>query len=353
MTDGPVSLPPPGWYPDPQTPTMLRWWDGGQWTNDIRPADLAAPTPGPSGDSRLRPVGDWMTETFRLLVNNAGALFTLMAVLVIPASLVSGVATWFGVRNLVIIIDEDAPAGEWPIEFQGLDSLGLLAAGLVINFVLSIVFYVAGTRLAMSGRFGPPQTWSSALATSMKRLPPVIGWGIVAGLFFVASLVLMTIVTVFAGLISPALGVVVGIVVFIVGGLVLLGRFGMLFTTPMIGASGARNPNLVGRITNGATWGLIGRALLLIVVTSAASLAGSIVTGPLGAIGGTQPVDPDSNVIRLTDLIGGNIGLFMLIQLMNAIIVAVSGLLWHVGQGLLFEDLGGPVDPEMRPAADS
>ncbi|MBT8241480.1 MAG: hypothetical protein KJN63_09660, partial [Acidimicrobiia bacterium] len=121
-----------------------------------------------------------------------------------------------------------------------------------------------------------------------------------------------------------------------------------LFTTPMIGAKGQRSPNVVARITQGSTWGLVGRALLLVLVASAASLAGSIVTGPLGAIGGTQPVDPESNVIRLTDVIGGNIGIFMLVQLMNAIVVAVVGLLWHVGQGLLFEDLGGEVDPELR-----
>jgi hypothetical protein len=327
---------------------MLRWWDGGQWTNDIRPADLGSSTPGPSAGSRLRPVGDWMTETFRLLVNNAGALFTLMVVLVIPASLVSGLATWFGVRNLVIIIDEDASADQWPIDVEGLESLGLVVAGLALNFLLSIVFSIAGTRLAMSGRFGTAQQWNEAFATSIKRLPTVIGWGIVAMLFFGASLLLLTLLTVVVGLVSPVLAIFVGIVAFAVGGLVLLGRFGMLFTTPMIGAKGSRNPSLVARITRGSTWGLVGRALLLVLVTSAASLAGSIVTGPLGAIGGTQPVDPDSNVIRLTDLVGGNIGIFMLVQLMNAIIVAVAGLLWHVGQGLLFEDLGGEVDPELR-----
>ncbi|MBT8240241.1 MAG: DUF2510 domain-containing protein, partial [Acidimicrobiia bacterium] len=205
MTDGPASPPPPGWYPDPQSPSMLRWWDGGQWTNDIRPADLGSPTPGPSAGSRLRPVGDWMTETFRLLVNNAGALFTLMVVLVIPASLLSGIGTWFGVRNLVIIIDEDAPADQLPFEVEGLESLGLVVAGLVLNFFLSIVFSIAGTRLAMSGRFAPAQHWSEALTTGVRRLPPVLGWGIVAALFFGTSLVLLTLLTVVVGFLSPVL----------------------------------------------------------------------------------------------------------------------------------------------------
>jgi hypothetical protein len=29
--------PEPNWYPDPQNPAMLRWWDGQVWTNHTRP----------------------------------------------------------------------------------------------------------------------------------------------------------------------------------------------------------------------------------------------------------------------------------------------------------------------------
>lgn len=28
---------PPGWYPDPQQPAMLRWWDGRVWTAHRQP----------------------------------------------------------------------------------------------------------------------------------------------------------------------------------------------------------------------------------------------------------------------------------------------------------------------------
>lgn len=36
---------PPGWYPVPDRPGALRWWDGIRWTGEIRDAD-------PSGDPR-------------------------------------------------------------------------------------------------------------------------------------------------------------------------------------------------------------------------------------------------------------------------------------------------------------
>lgn len=28
---------PPGWFPDPQNPAMLRWWDGRMWTEYRQP----------------------------------------------------------------------------------------------------------------------------------------------------------------------------------------------------------------------------------------------------------------------------------------------------------------------------
>jgi hypothetical protein len=32
-----MSVPSPGWYPDPDGARVVRWWDGGQWTPQERP----------------------------------------------------------------------------------------------------------------------------------------------------------------------------------------------------------------------------------------------------------------------------------------------------------------------------
>ncbi|MGA4843035.1 DUF2510 domain-containing protein [Streptomyces sp. G45] len=42
--------PPPGWYPDPSTPGVERWWDGSAWSEHRRtPADLPPTAPGLPG----------------------------------------------------------------------------------------------------------------------------------------------------------------------------------------------------------------------------------------------------------------------------------------------------------------
>lgn len=42
-----MSNPIPGWYPDPQSPTSQRYWDGTAWTDQTRPVMPSAPVPPP------------------------------------------------------------------------------------------------------------------------------------------------------------------------------------------------------------------------------------------------------------------------------------------------------------------
>lgn len=69
----------PGWYPDPQNPTIVRYWDGQQWTSATRPNSLAAPTP-PTGTTPER-----KTSSGAQILRSLGGL----AVVVIAVAIVS------------------------------------------------------------------------------------------------------------------------------------------------------------------------------------------------------------------------------------------------------------------------
>jgi len=47
------ALPPAGWYPDPNDPSMWRWWDGMVWTEHFAPRQAQPPTPDPQAQTAV------------------------------------------------------------------------------------------------------------------------------------------------------------------------------------------------------------------------------------------------------------------------------------------------------------
>lgn len=41
----PLPMAPPGWYPNPQQPDQLRWFDGTGWTEHVTPVLLEEDKP--------------------------------------------------------------------------------------------------------------------------------------------------------------------------------------------------------------------------------------------------------------------------------------------------------------------
>lgn len=49
------SLPPAGWFADPQNPTQERWWDGTKWTEHRRNREVAPPPAAPAPPTYMPP----------------------------------------------------------------------------------------------------------------------------------------------------------------------------------------------------------------------------------------------------------------------------------------------------------
>lgn len=47
MTDAPPTLPPAGWFTDPQNQEQQRWWTGQEWSEHVRPIPIPLPPPPP------------------------------------------------------------------------------------------------------------------------------------------------------------------------------------------------------------------------------------------------------------------------------------------------------------------
>ncbi|WP_189934370.1 DUF2510 domain-containing protein [Streptomyces sulfonofaciens] len=75
---------PPGWYPDPgQTtdgPRTERWWDGGAWTDRIRPAEAAAGWGPPGYPPGAYPVPEARPRRLRIVIGTLVVLVVLACI---------------------------------------------------------------------------------------------------------------------------------------------------------------------------------------------------------------------------------------------------------------------------------
>ncbi|MFD6895915.1 DUF2510 domain-containing protein [Rhodococcus sp. NPDC060086] len=75
--------PPPGWYSDPQTPRLIRWWDGERWTAHTHLATSSGPPAAVAVQSEAPPIAEdtprgWLITTAKI----AGGLFVMHLTLV-------------------------------------------------------------------------------------------------------------------------------------------------------------------------------------------------------------------------------------------------------------------------------
>lgn len=158
------STPPAGWYPDPAGSESWRWWDGGTWTESLRPYQPAAP---------VTPAADEVGAAKRLLKVGI-PLFVLSVTLsaVLRAfDTASAAATWHTLVHEVRL----ASQGGSPSVFSKIPPSPALVTALS-NFVV-LPAQVVGIVLLLRFQHRSARTAKNlAIPATLSPTMGVVGW---------------------------------------------------------------------------------------------------------------------------------------------------------------------------------
>ncbi len=343
-----------GWYPDPNV-GQLRYWDGNGWTEHLAPypeGDPGAPPPPNATDAigaspgqdagspsdRLPPLNQWISETFKLVIDQAGHLFALLVILTFAIDLITAGLTWYALRDVVVdLTDTDA------ISIDGASAwMGAAALASIVSIVAKIALAASSARHVLAARTGVPESWSDTLRETITRLPRVIGSIL---MFFGAFILLYLCVFVPLGLVAavaPVLGLFALILAFVglIAGLTRIGFGPVMSMVAPLGEGGIRRSVA---LTRGATGALVKRLAMLAMIGFTMLLIASLFTSPLG--GGGGQLIAEGEVVDLGDFVGENIAAFAIGQVISGLVAGAFAALVGGGLGLLYADLGGPIEP--------
>ncbi len=290
-------MPPPGWYPDPESAWTWRWWDGARWS-DLRAPQMLPPERNPYSFSAWF---EQSVETSKRVIVRVGlvvlAIWGVAAVLIgVFAFSVFHSGKGRELRTLIQfdrIIDGSGTTvrltdAEW--ERAG-DLLGDIARAAVpwmlVLFVALVVASTWATALAarVAERVGSGTieavSRSDDSADAIRRVPAVVGALLavsLVGLGVMAStlLPLFAAVAVDAGGGAIAVTAIFGFVAAVVLGTLVFVRLSLAVVLASLGGWGL-GLQRSWQLTEGHFWGVLGRLLVAGLIASAASFPLSFV----------------------------------------------------------------------------
>ena len=110
-----IAQTPAGWYPDPQSPASVRYWDGATWTQQTAPAHTPA---GP-------PLHSWVGPPLATLKQGMNGLAI--------ASMVLGILWIYGIGSILALIFGYIALNQ--IKHRNESGRGMAIAGTVLGWV--------------------------------------------------------------------------------------------------------------------------------------------------------------------------------------------------------------------------
>ena len=299
---GPPPMPPSGWYDDPEQPWTWRYWDGARWT-DHRSPMWVPPARDPLSFS------SW----FERSVDAAKVAIRRVGVLLVGVWLLFGLAgSWLAastfdsdrgreVRRLldiergvfggstVTLTDAEADRA-WElvqdIFWSALPWVVLLGLGFVLLAAWSVALVVRPVQPHVAGPptgGAPAEPLGSLVGAAVRRVPAVVGSGIVVFLVFAGAWIVAWLPVVFVALIDGGGAAIVLTVVFalLLVVVAMTWLWVRLALASVIAAAGGRGIGVMRSwdLTSGQFWYAAGR---LIVTGLIAGAAGGVINSVTG-----------------------------------------------------------------------